>query len=390
MPRRATFHELRAFCQDLDIRDFIYPNRKKTLWKALSKMRNICCIYAFLEEIVDPLDLYYLYVDLENEINDMCCQFFLFTKFEIVKERISKLAGNCWKTLYKKVDFTPGFISTFKEILNFDDVIINQRLNTRQIIEYQDKINFNLLVKYQNLSDVVLITFSNKIDWNLLLKHQTIPEWIIGLFYEKIDPITIVETQILSEEFILWILSKVNLNSELQVRKGGEILYYNLKVWPQILKFHQLSENCINLIYVSNVKDEPDVGKLYFGSLISEYQKLTSLLLDTYKDILRWDTISKFQTLQDEDLIKFCKYIDFKMYTSSGKQVSDFVKKNLPKPFKEINEAVICPVCLENKNNSVVLDGCNHLFCEMCIVTWLKVNKTCPLCKSKIDTSYLL
>lgn len=43
-----------------------------------------------------------------------------------------------------------------------------------------------------------------------------------------------------------------------------------------------------------------------------------------------------------------------------------------------------CSICYETKDN-MNLTKCNHLFCEECLVKWLKMNKKCPNCRTSLD-----
>ena len=45
-----------------------------------------------------------------------------------------------------------------------------------------------------------------------------------------------------------------------------------------------------------------------------------------------------------------------------------------------------CSICLEKleKNNSVVILECGHKFHDKCIKNWMKIKKTCPICRKKI------
>ena len=44
---------------------------------------------------------------------------------------------------------------------------------------------------------------------------------------------------------------------------------------------------------------------------------------------------------------------------------------------------LICKLCKDYINNPIYTK-CNHLFCGLCINNWIKINKECPICKSKI------
>ena len=47
----------------------------------------------------------------------------------------------------------------------------------------------------------------------------------------------------------------------------------------------------------------------------------------------------------------------------------------------------ICTICLDNlKENNYVKTNCNHTFCLSCLLLHLKVNNTCPCCRSSIES----
>ena len=40
-----------------------------------------------------------------------------------------------------------------------------------------------------------------------------------------------------------------------------------------------------------------------------------------------------------------------------------------------------CPICFENITFPSCIKPCNHMFCNKCIVKWMKKHKNCPLCR---------
>jgi len=60
-------------------------------------------------------------------------------------------------------------------------------------------------------------------------------------------------------------------------------------------------------------------------------------------------------------------------------------KYNLIENIKNLtlHENVDCPVCLNTKDTHSGHYECNHLICGECFESWNKINKTCPLCRSK-------
>ncbi len=59
------------------------------------------------------------------------------------------------------------------------------------------------------------------------------------------------------------------------------------------------------------------------------------------------------------------------------------------KPFSQVEGNKECSVCQDefDQNTQVIQLPCTHIFHENCIVTWLKVNGSCPVCRFKIGES---
>ena len=54
----------------------------------------------------------------------------------------------------------------------------------------------------------------------------------------------------------------------------------------------------------------------------------------------------------------------------------------------KVKETSECPVCYEDENVKKL--SCGHTICRKCSKTWLKVFKTCPLCRTIIKYRYPL
>lgn len=51
-------------------------------------------------------------------------------------------------------------------------------------------------------------------------------------------------------------------------------------------------------------------------------------------------------------------------------------------------ESTRCAICLEDLDGTVPvrqIHVCQHLFCKDCLESWLKENKTCPICVRRVD-----
>lgn len=73
---------------------------------------------------------------------------------------------------------------------------------------------------------------------------------------------------------------------------------------------------------------------------------------------------------------------------SSKKQKKTTDIKKIPAVKKEtpiIDQSKRCCICLDEPTKPEVskLDGCNHLYCFICIEKWAERENTCPLCKSR-------
>jgi SNF2 family DNA or RNA helicase len=49
-----------------------------------------------------------------------------------------------------------------------------------------------------------------------------------------------------------------------------------------------------------------------------------------------------------------------------------------------------CGICLEQIDTTVLEPNCQNLFCGKCLFRWLKLNRTCPTCRTEVDSSTLV
>ena len=93
------------------------------------------------------------------------------------------------------------------------------------------------------------------------------------------------------------------------------------------------------------------------------------------------------------------KFIKIEMKSNYGKNLKDFINKNINKSIKTVmnNNCLICLENYENKNknynilfeeeysNEKIALPCQHIFHLKCISQWLLKDIFCPLCKSKFE-----
>ena len=55
-----------------------------------------------------------------------------------------------------------------------------------------------------------------------------------------------------------------------------------------------------------------------------------------------------------------------------------------------VGDKTICEVCLENykPGHFIVQLPCRHIFCKICIFTWLKEKATCPSCRDYVQRHF--
>ena len=56
------------------------------------------------------------------------------------------------------------------------------------------------------------------------------------------------------------------------------------------------------------------------------------------------------------------------------------------KLFDEIDNGITnCPICLDdfNKEKEIIVLKCDHIYHKECIIEWVKMNISCPLCRSE-------
>lgn len=61
------------------------------------------------------------------------------------------------------------------------------------------------------------------------------------------------------------------------------------------------------------------------------------------------------------------------------------------KPYMKLDEAILCPICLdEDINDNILETPCNHKYCEKCIKMWMVENECCPFCRMEITEDKLI
>ena len=65
-------------------------------------------------------------------------------------------------------------------------------------------------------------------------------------------------------------------------------------------------------------------------------------------------------------------------------------KKKKSKRSEPVHEGNICAICHEPLTaDTLVTPGCNHTFHTICICTWLRSNRSCPLCRNNFTPAQI-
>ena len=68
--------------------------------------------------------------------------------------------------------------------------------------------------------------------------------------------------------------------------------------------------------------------------------------------------------------------------------LKDFIEndKTEIKTFYEKTDIKECCICLEEDNHEYIKTKCSHVYHKNCLSEWLKINTSCPICRSEMNT----
>ncbi|GMH43116.1 hypothetical protein BSKO_11038 [Bryopsis sp. KO-2023] len=73
--------------------------------------------------------------------------------------------------------------------------------------------------------------------------------------------------------------------------------------------------------------------------------------------------------------------------SSTGRRVSDQRQAPVQSPAR----GIICPICLERKENELCSPMCGHVLCSQCLSAIMKKRSpVCPICRGKISKSKII
>ena len=104
-------------------------------------------------------------------------------------------------------------------------------------------------------------------------------------------------------------------------------------------------------------------------------------------NLIKDKKIKKIKELDMQILI--CENKESKLKLLSRKKDLETQIETLDNRLNEILKEN-CTVCYSNLNDPVFLPCCQNIICGSCILTWLKTNKTCPLCRCIVEVKNLI
>lgn len=131
----------------------------------------------------------------------------------------------------------------------------------------------------------------------------------------------------------------------------------------------------LNNNVINNYEDRPirSLGKynLNFIDWNNEWERVNDVIIK----------IENGESIEDKEEEKRIKYFIKKEKEKNGITIKNFEIVLKPDLKKE------CYICLKNftKNTKVRRLFCSHMFCENCLLPWLKYNSKCPVCKSDLN-----
>ena len=269
-------------------------------------------------------------------------------------------------------------MSTMNEINYSQDCTVNGNFKTLKQIyaTYNDDTYYDdvYIENYSNITDYILnlyndnIKFNNCYDLNKLL-------WNVN-YYKDIKPNY--------NEMKKYYLMAIDVGSSDAMLTLAHY-YHNIeKNCDEMKKYYLMAIDLGNSDAMFNLgryyhyieKDYNETKKYYLMAIELGNSNAMNNLGNYYEDIEKdYDKMKKYYLmaieLGNDGVIRRCKQNNY--YYDN-----DIKNKILYKPFKIIEEEIMCPITLE-KTNKCFITNCNHKFSDE-IVNCL----TCPLCRNRL------
>lgn len=334
---------------------------------------------------------------------------------------------NSYNTEHKcfKQTFIPKNLENFENI-NSNLIVVPHGL----FYQWQEAIT-----KYTNLTVYTIKSIRDKLDITLFEKHDIVLcnankyNWLSQyceqkmwsrIIFDEADTVNIPNANY-SYAFFIWFVSST-YNRIRRPKNQGFIkdIFYTLKRNVGWYFFEELFQNMV-------IKNEPEFIKKSFilpNPIINIVKCYTPPYLNIIKDSVHSNVLNMLNAGDTEGALSTLKNINCKVDTNDN--IIKIVTKNLENKIKgrkntleniDINNPNVeymimkklekeiadlenklkyikermtnmehCPICCDKiQNPSATLKCCKNIFCLKCLVTTLKINKTCPFCRIVIN-----
>ena len=120
----------------------------------------------------------------------------------------------------------------------------------------------------------------------------------------------------------------------------------------------------------------PQINKPHKSYIINNFHKAISC---TKSD----DIILKMLDLKEKDIVVFYKNLEKLIGKDMSSKIKNEMAGQLMGQKQQSHNVSVCPFCLENKSNCVIL-LCGHMLCSKCAKNINRCKMPCPKCKKPI------
>lgn len=270
--------------------EFLLKYQEQLSWEFVAVKQTVSV--NFFKEHYDlmPWMKYIDHHDLSNEFIEVILKSGKFNNTILTSQKVSpelldkyvpKFDKYDWWTISEKQNLSYEQIDKYADKLDWRLVAHYQILNSDLIRKYKDKLQdkWDTICYYQNLTDDIIEEFIDNIDFSSLIGNKTIlSEYIIEKYSHKIDKYTLFSKQYFSEDFL---------------NKHTDWWLYDSLVCNAVISHQKVSENFIR----------------------------------TYKDKLKWCSVTKYQTLSEDFIKEMRDYVDWALVLDYQKLSLDFICK---------------------------------------------------------------
>lgn len=169
--------------------------------------------------------------------------------------------------------------------------------------------------------------------------------------------------------------------------KGKKTKISSQKYEPPIQKNTSLKNN-INQI--NNINQKNINKSVSFSTNKNNLSKMTpsnSLIMNNFHKAISStnsdEVILKMLDLKEKDIVIFYKNLEKLIGKDMSSNIKTQMAGQLIKPKNNSRDVTMCPFCMENKSNCVIL-LCGHLLCSKCGKNINRCKYPCPKCKKPI------